>query len=287
MAAPVPGSARDCPLLERPTATRALPDAPDPWRLLQCLESGFVFLGNPPGYAALEDEYAWQRTSARAARARREAEPLLHAASAAYADSRRRALRRNKVARLCGALLAAAGEAPIRLLEPGCGDGQLLERVLAGLPRDLARRCVPRGIEISRELAGAAGARLARLGGSCTQGAALDGMAGLPAGQFDLILLASFLEHELHPLPVLRHCRRLLRDGGHAVVKVPNYACWNRRLRGARWCGFRWPDHVNYFTPRTLAAMAERAGFRVTRMKFRDRHPLSDSLYAVLCKNGR
>ena len=53
-------------------------------------------------------------------------------------------------------------------------------------------------------------------------------------------------------------------------------------MRGRRWCGYRWPDHVNYFTPRTLAATAERAGLAVTRMGLLDRSPLSDSLYAVL-----
>ena len=55
-----------------------------------------------------------------------------------------------------------------------------------------------------------------------------------------------------------------------------------RHLRGPRWCGYRWPDHVNYFTPATLQRMAEAAGLRVARMNALDRSPLSDSLYAVL-----
>lgn len=280
--APAQAPMRVCPLLERPTATRALPHAPPPWRLRQCLESGFVYLENPPGYEALEDEYAWEVTSARESRARREAEPLLHAASSAFGGFRRRVLRRNKIAGLCRALLPDSGAEALPLLDVGCGAGALLERVIAGLPPGVARRCVPQGIELSRRLARAAAGRLARLGGACTQATALEGLARQAAGSIRLILLASYLEHEIEPLPVLRRCRELLREDGHVVVKVPNHACWNRRLRGARWCGFRWPDHVNYFTPRTLRAMAERAGFRVVRMKLRDRHPLSDSLYAVL-----
>ena len=67
-------------------------------------------------------------------------------------------------------------------------------------------------------------------------------------------------------------------------VKVPNYACFNRTVRGDRWCGFRWPDHVNYFTPRTLREMVESAGLRIARMNFFDRHPFSDNMYAVLEK---
>jgi hypothetical protein len=52
-------------------------------------------------------------------------------------------------------------------------------------------------------------------------------------------------------------------------------------IRGA-WCGFRWSDHVNYFTPATLTLMASAAGFAVSRMGFLDRQPLSDSMYSVL-----
>ena len=72
-----------------------------------------------------------------------------------------------------------------------------------------------------------------------------------------------------------------LADDGVVVVKVPNYDCLGRRVRGRRWCGYRWPDHVNYFTPATLATTAARAGLAVARMRFFDRSPLSDSLYAV------
>lgn len=279
-----PGPARDCPLLERPTGTRALPYAPEPWRLRQCLESGFVFLENPPGYDALRDEYAWERSLARESQARREAEPRLHAASAAFGGFRRDVLRRNKVVSLGRQILARTHEVPLHVIDVGCGAGLQLERLIGELPPARARAVLPQGIELSPALAAEAAGRLARLGGNCLNATALEGLARLPPGRHALILLASFLEHEIQPLPVLRRCRELLAEGGRVVVKVPNFACWNRRLRGARWCGFRWPEHVNYFTPATLRGMAERAGLAVIRMRFRDRHPFSDSLYAVLAR---
>jgi SAM-dependent methyltransferase len=144
------------------------------------------------------------------------------------------------------------------------------------------RRCVPHGIEISDELARRSQAALAPYGGRCVHASALDGLAGFDAASLDLIVLASFLEHELQPLPLLRECARTLRPGGRVLVKVPNYASWNRHLRGRRWCGYRWPDHVNYFTPDTLAVAARAAGLEVERMTLLDRLPISDSLYAVL-----
>ena len=95
-------------------------------------------------------------------------------------------------------------------------------------------------------------------------------------------MLSCILEHEIAPLPLLRSCRACLAADGRMIVKVPNYACLARHVRGRRWCGYRWPDHVNYFTPATRAATARAAGLRVVRMGIMDRNPLSDSLYAVL-----
>jgi len=37
--------------------------------------------------------------------------------------------------------------------------------------------------------------------------------------------------------------------------------CRIRRVIGAKWCGFRYPDHVNYFTLHSLRDVAARAGF--------------------------
>jgi len=143
---------------------------------------------------------------------------------------------------------------------------------------------VPHGVEISTELARLSDAALAPYGGHCEHASAVDGLARFASGSLDLVVLSSFLEHEIAPLPLLRHCRAALREGGVVLVKVPNHASWNQAMRGPRWCGYRWPDHVNYFTPDTLRAMATQAGLEVERMNWRDRFPLSDSLYAVLRK---
>jgi hypothetical protein len=64
-------------------------------------------------------------------------------------------------------------------------------------------------------------------------------------------------------------------------MKTPNYASLNRRLMGMRWSGFRFPDHVNYFTPATLRELARRAGFS-THYGPTDRNPISDSLWGLL-----
>lgn len=277
---------RVCPLLERETRTRTLDLAPSPWIVRECQETGMVFLENPPGYESLQSELAWEVTWQREAEARAAAEPTLYAMSTATKRFRHRVLKRHKVADLATALVRGCRSPEVRMLDLGCGEGQLLGLVMDRLPPDVRARCRPFGVEISNELARRSTVALAPHGGRCVHASALEGLAGFEAGTFDLIVLSSFLEHEIQPLPLLREALRALRDGGRVLVKVPNYASWNRRMRGARWCGYRWPDHVNYFTPHTLAAMARTAGLVVERMSLADRFVLSDSLYAVLRKPG-
>lgn len=275
---------RVCPLLERETESDVLAYAPSPWVLRQCRETGFVFLENPPDYRAFEEEYAWEVTSKKESDKRQAAEPILYAASTAFKKFRGRVLKRNKIGNLAHRFLRNVQPGPIHLLDVGCGWGGLLQGIIASLPPELGKRCVPYGIDLSKELAQRSNQRLAEVGGACVQDTALDGITRFPANRFHLIVMSSFLEHEINPLPLLQRCRDRLAPGGHIIIKVPNYGCINRSLRGSKWCGFRWPDHVNYFTPATFRDMAARAGLRVARMNFVDRHPLSDNMYAVLVK---
>jgi len=282
---------RDCPLAEHATATEVIEGlAPAPWVVRRCRETRFVFLENPPGYESLKEDLAWQVTYQRESQQRASAEPIRYTLSRWAKHLRRKVAKRHKVAdmTLALAMRAAAerGDAPAHLVDVGCGWGGLLGLVMERMPPALRQRCVPHGVELSTELARLSNQALAPYGGHCEHASAVDGMARFAPGSLDVIVLSSFLEHEIAPLPLLRHCRAALREGGMVLVKVPNHASWNRALRGPRWCGYRWPDHVNYFSPDTLRAMALRAGLDVERLSWRDRLPISDSLYAVLRRPG-
>jgi SAM-dependent methyltransferase len=275
-----------CPLAERATATRTLDVAPPPWVVLECQETGMVFLQNPPGYDSLRQEFAWEHTYAQQAVRRKAEEPVLQGLSQAAKRFRRQVLKRHKVADMATALVSqmASDPDPVDMVDIGCGGGELLGRVMDRLPQEVRMRCRPHGIEISDVLAARSQAALAPHGGSCVHAPALEGLRSFAPGSLHLVVMSSFLEHETQPLPVLRAACQALAPDGRVLIKVPNYACWNRHLRGRRWAGYRWPDHVNYFTPQTLGAMAKAAGLRVQRMNWRDRMPISDSLYAVLAR---
>ena len=171
--------------------------------------------------------------------------------------------------------LVARYAAPGNVVDLGCGVGTQLI--------GLDPRYVPYGIEISREAASAADRRFASRGGQVINAAALAGLKTFADGFFTAATLRSYLEHELHPVAVLTELRRTLIAGGVAIVKVPNYASLNRWVMGHKWCGFRYPDHLNYFTPASLAQMAEQCGFRA-KLGLTDRLPTSDNMWLLAGK---
>jgi 2-polyprenyl-3-methyl-5-hydroxy-6-metoxy-1,4-benzoquinol methylase len=274
---------RFSPLSETPGVTRLLPWAPAPWRLKQCLETGFVFLENPPGYEALKEDLAWEVTYEAERQRKKNAEPLRYQVSS-VSKAVRQKVKRNKVRSLTLQHLNENNKPCWRVLDVGCAQGAVLIDIIDQLPKSAQGKCQPYGIELSTALARSANENFLAHGGHCIHNNAIEGLAKFSDEFFDVILLSSFLEHETEPAELLRRCCKHLAADGIVIIKVPNYDSVNRSLRGRKWCGFRWPDHVNYFTPKTLQAMLSKTGFKTHRMNFLDRFPLSDSLYAVARK---
>jgi SAM-dependent methyltransferase len=270
------------PILGRDTPVVPTPFERDGWRLVQCRETGFVFLPNPPAYEALSEDHAWESTyeEERARRARQD--PIFSALGRITFRLRLRLLpRRNPFAALTAQHLTrrrAQGVATV--VDIGCADAKFTLRVAD----DVARRGHAAsfiGIEVSKALAAQAGRALAGRGGRAIEASAVGGVRELPANSVAAVLMSSFLEHEARPLELLEAVRGVLEPDGVVILKVPNYASWNRLLRGARWCGFRYPDHVNYFTPKSLAMLANRAGL-ACEQGLAMRLPTSDNMYALL-----
>lgn len=276
-----------CPILDRATPVGETNFSRDSWSIVRCRETGFVFLENPPDYSQLETEFAWEETYVEEKRRRVEEEPVFSRVST-FAKTTKSTLfpKRNKIASIAlGIMQRIEREKSPTVLDIGCGEGNLMVELHSRFS-NAGREMVPLGIEVSRQLAINSGAKLEAFGGKVLCSNALDGVAELPDGSVDLALMCSFLEHECQPLRLLQRLHRVLGPGGSVVVKVPNFDCWNRVIRGRKWCGFRFPDHVNYFTPQTLQMLAQEAGFTISRQSMRDKFPLSDNMYAVLVKTA-
>ena len=147
-----------------------------------------------------------------------------------------------------------------RLLDVGAADG-LLSRELS------ARGWRVTAIEADAERA-KAGA------GTCETMLVADLDREAPAlhGLFDAIVYGDVLEHLRDPARVLAELSRRLAPGGQVVISVPNVAhLWMRlSLAAGR---FEYADrgildrtHLRFFTRRSLAALLDGAGLRLTRM---------------------
>lgn len=261
-----------------------------PWHLVECLETGLVYLANPPDYAQLDEDFAWEKTKPAELLRRTREEPVVSRISAGMKKVRRACFRVfRRVPRIqreaIPFLLAKRHQSPT-VLDVGCGSARKLRSLAEYARQQHGLELVPLGIEISGELAREAMANLADFGGSAIHAPAVEGLERMTPSSVDVILLSSYLEHEIQPLKALRLCREALKTGGVIIIKVPNFASFNRRVRQGRWCGFRYPDHVNYFTPRSLRLLVGKAGLEVARMNFLDRIPTSDNMWLMARKRA-
>lgn len=275
------------PILGRATTVMETGVSRGAWSLVRCTETGFVFLANPPEYSQLETEFAWEKTAQAERSRRQESEPLVARVSTIAKKAKVRLFpSRNKIASMAiSTLQSHVRTARAKVLDIGCGCGSLMAQI-HHRASERGVEVVPIGIEVSRSLALESQSKVERLGGTVFCASAIEGLAQLEDRSIHLAVMSSFLEHESQPLELLKRLHCVLADDGWIVLKVPNYASWNRRLRGARWCGYRFPDHVNYFTPQTLRRLASEAQFESMHQSWSDRLPLSDNMYAVLSKRS-
>ena len=124
------------------------------------------------------------------------------------------------------AVIAANVAEGARVLDVGCGDGELMVSL-----RD-ARGADVRGLEIDPGNVAAAVAR----GLSVAQGDADTDLAYYPDGAFDYAILSQTLQTARAPDRVMAE---LLRIGGRAFVSFPNFAYW--RVRWSLLWGGRMP----------------------------------------------
>jgi methionine biosynthesis protein MetW len=115
------------------------------------------------------------------------------------------------------AAVAAAVPEGARVLDIGCGNGQLLAWL-----RD-TKGVEGRGIELD---AGDVGAAVAR-GLAVVQGDADTDLADYPDAAFDVVILSNTLQAMQRPALVLAE---LVRIGRSAIVSFPNFGHWRVRL---------------------------------------------------------
>jgi len=232
-----------CEVCQQTGSTLVAKYTRSPWPVVACNACGFVYLGRVPDYEDLSVNLAWEKQHADEKERRKKVNKL------ARFDSLTRF--RLKLGKVIDRSRHTKGvSASGRVLEIGCGGST---RIPEGP--------TPYGIEISEGLAKKARPVFEARGGTVHHEPATTGIERFPEGFFDSIIMRSYLEHEAQPRLILERAFKRLKPGGTILLRSPNYNSANRFIMGAEWCGFRFPDHVNYFTPRSLKALAESIGY--------------------------
>ncbi|MBU2581676.1 MAG: class I SAM-dependent methyltransferase [Alphaproteobacteria bacterium] len=234
------------------------------WPLVECLSCGFIYLKQVPEYEALSDELAWEKQHAQEAKRRRKS--------------------------IGGALDAATRWRLVLgkmfddrvLTQQRRSSGNILDVGCAGTCANVPLGATPFGIEVSEALARKAAPEFEARGGQVFHGPAHEGLDCFEGIQFSSVYMRSYLEHEAQPRIVLEKAFKRLEPGGTVHLRVPNFGSPNRIVMGRRWSGFRFPDHVNYFTSPSLRRLAESIGFQYRRVN--GWSLFDDNLMVVLTK---
>jgi methionine biosynthesis protein MetW len=167
------------------------------------------------------------------------------------------------------AIIGQIVEPNTKVLDLGCGEGELLEWLVANKGVDA------RGVEIS----GLKVQRAIARGVSVYQGDIDEGLADYPDRAFDYVILSQTLQETHHPLKVLRE---MLRVGRRVIVAFPNFGHWRVRLsmlmsgRAPRTQLFpyEWYDspNIHFLTVHDFETLAVQEGLLVERRFCLARH---------------
>lgn len=144
-----------------------------------------------------------------------------------------------------------------RVIDIGCGDGEFLS-IFKGLGCDVfGAEYDPRTEDICRNkgITMLRGGVMPSLGGN-----------GNPE-QFDLAIFTEVIEHINNPMDVIENISHLLKKDGMLYVTTPNFASLERRMLGAQWGMIAYPEHISFYSPRTLDSILKRCGFEKVSLR--------------------
>jgi 2-polyprenyl-3-methyl-5-hydroxy-6-metoxy-1,4-benzoquinol methylase len=192
-----------------------------------------------------------------------EKEKNIGRAASSYGPNSLTGMRHDELRQLVAKHLGAAGlKASLRILDVGCGNGRLLQGMVAtgrelhgcdwiadapaGVPMHYAQ------VDLNRS-----------------------GLTHYEDASFDLVLSSDVIEHLESPGAALREIARVLRPDGIAVISFPN--SWNllervrylltgkfRRFRSERVSG-AW-GHISFFTAEVLESLCDRARLDIRQL---------------------
>ncbi|MDE2167364.1 MAG: methionine biosynthesis protein MetW [Alphaproteobacteria bacterium] len=183
--------------------------------------------------------------------------------------------------RLVGSMI----EPQTRVLDIGCGDGELLYYLVHSKGVD------GRGMELSQSGVNSC----VRHGLSVIQGDADNDLEDYPSDAFDYVVLSQTLQATRKPREVLLN---LVRIGRHAIVSFPNFGHWRirmglliaGRLPSTPLLPYPWHEtpNIHLCTIRDFALLCRDEGIRVEKSVSLDRfgRPYTRALANLMAEQG-
>jgi SAM-dependent methyltransferase len=137
-----------------------------------------------------------------------------------------------------------------RLLEVGCAYGFFLA--------EAQRYYRTTGLDVS-----AYAISFARARGLDVHHGVLTNEFAAARGPFDVVAMLDVIEHLEAPEDVLSCIHRALRVGGHLVITTGDWDSLLARVAGRHWRLMTPPQHLFFFSPRTIRHLLTRLGFEI------------------------
>lgn len=251
--------------IEREGLRDRLFDTPGMWSHRRCLSCGLVWLTPQPlpgevprmyvDYYTHDERHTevWGRLSTFKEAAARAALGYPLAGKGAIDRAARAVIKLDPLRDLAAATAGwVRGPAVGRLLDVGCGRGDLLARA-----RSLGWEV--EGIELDSRAAEAA----RRIHGLTIHQEPIETIPPDDEG-YEVVTIFHVLEHLLDPGAGLQKIATLLKPGGRCLLATPNVSAKGALRFGSNWVHWDPPRHLHLFEPRTAIRLASEAGFQVT-----------------------
>jgi 2-polyprenyl-3-methyl-5-hydroxy-6-metoxy-1,4-benzoquinol methylase len=134
-----------------------------------------------------------------------------------------------------------------RLLDIGCGDGHFLAVAKQRGWEVFGTEFTDEAVKVCREK-----------GISIHQG----DLKNFSADEFDVITSFEVLEHINNGVEHIQKIKSLLRNGGLFYFTTPNFNSVSRKYLGGKWNVIEYPEHLIYYTVRTVTELLTKAGFK-------------------------
>lgn len=84
---------------------------------------------------------------------------------------------------------------------------------------------------------------------------------------FDVIVSIEVIEHINNPIEYVEKAHCLLRKGGKFYLSTPNFNSYLRKRLGAQYDVIDYPNHLCYYTPKTLTKLFTEHGFQKEKLE--------------------